>query len=112
MEIVFKKIAELERKVNKQLDINKRFLTRIQELESKVCNHEWHNSFNITQKIGEMTLPDGGKAAQVQLIPIKVCVKCFSLRQYTPEEVAEMQKKADEGIILPGDSRVGLITPP
>ena len=107
-----KRTKELERKTDKQADLNMKFLNRISELKSKICDHEWQNSFNISQTIGEMNLPGGGKAEQVQIIPIKLCTKCYILRQHNPEEVAAMQKQADEGIILPGDSRGNLITPP
>jgi len=105
-------IAELERKVLKQADLNKKFLNRIYELESKICDHEWEDSFSITMTSAPVDLPGGGKAVQKQIIPIRVCTKCYHMRQKNPDEIAEMQKQMNESIILPDDPRGKLITPP
>jgi len=107
-----KRTKELERKTDKQADLNMKFLNRIQELESKICDHEWEDSFSITMTSAPVDIPGGGKAVHKQIIPIRVCTKCFHLRQKNPDEVAEMQKQMSEGIILPDDPRGNLLTTP
>lgn len=123
MEITTKEIPHEIQVWNEDLDIDlqeridlSQYLdeleTKIKELKSQICDHEWEDSFSITMTSEPVDLPGGGKAVHKQIIPVRVCTKCFHLRQKNPDEVAEMQKQMTEGVILPGDPRGNLLTPP